>query len=80
MKVEIRVPQLGLTTEYVILKRWLVKVGQTVKKSMPVAEVESEKVTLEIESPADGILTEFIAQPEEELKVQQVMGYIEMEV
>ena len=79
MKIEIKVPQLGLTTEYVVLKKWNVQAGQKVKKNMPVAEIESEKATLEIESPADGVLVEIIAQEDEELTIQQVMGYIETE-
>lgn len=79
MKVEIKVPQLGLTTEYVVLKKWNVQAGQKVKKNMPVAEIESEKATLEIESPADGVLVEIVAQEDEELTIQQVMGYIETE-
>ena len=80
MKIEIKVPQLGLTTEYVVLKKWNVQAGQKVKKNMPIAEIESEKATLEIESPADGVLVEIVAQEDEELTIQQVMGYIETEV
>jgi len=79
MKIEIKVPQLGLTTEYVVLKKWNVQAGQKVKKNMPVAEIESEKATLEIESPADGVLVEIVAQEDEELTIQQVMGYIKTE-
>jgi pyruvate dehydrogenase E2 component (dihydrolipoamide acetyltransferase) len=79
MKIEIKVPQLGLITEYVVLKKWNVQAGQKVKKNMPIAEIESEKVTLELESPADGVLVEIIAQLDEELTIGQVMGYIEME-
>ena len=79
MKIEIKVPQLGLTTEYVVLKKWIVQAGQKVKKNMPIAEIESEKATLEIESPADGVLVEIVAQEDEELTIQQVMGYIETE-
>ncbi len=77
MKIEIKVPQQGLTTEYVVLKKWIVQAGQKVKKNMPIAEIESEKAALELESPADGILVEIIAQPDEELTIGQVMGYIE---
>jgi len=79
MKIEIKVPQLGLTTEYVVLKKWNVQAGQKVKKNMPIAEIESEKATLEIESPADGVLVEIVAQEDEELTIQQVMGYIKTE-
>jgi pyruvate/2-oxoglutarate dehydrogenase complex dihydrolipoamide acyltransferase (E2) component len=79
MRIEISVPQQGLTTEYVVLRKWIASVGQKVKKNMPVAEIESEKATLEIESPADGVLVETVAQVDDELTIQQVMGYIETE-
>jgi pyruvate/2-oxoglutarate dehydrogenase complex dihydrolipoamide acyltransferase (E2) component len=79
MRIEIKVPQQGLTTEYVVLRKWMVRVGQKVKKNMPVAEIESEKATLEIESPADGVLVEITAQVDDELTIRQVMGYIETE-
>ena len=79
MRIEITVPQQGLTTEYVVLRKWMVSVGEKVKKNMLVAEIESEKATLEIESPADGVLVEITAQVDDELTIQQVMGYIETE-
>ena len=79
MRIEINVPQQGLTTEYVVLRKWMVDIGQKVKKNMPVAEIESEKATLEIESPDDGVLVETVAPVDDELTIQQVIGYIETE-
>jgi pyruvate/2-oxoglutarate dehydrogenase complex dihydrolipoamide acyltransferase (E2) component len=80
MRIEISVPQQGLTTEYVVLRKWLVSQGQKVKKNEPIAEIESEKATLEIESPADGVLVEIAAKPDEELTIAQVMGYLETDI
>lgn len=80
MRIEISVPQKGLTTEYVVLRKWLVSQGQKVKKNEPIAEIESEKATLEIESPAEGILVEIVAKPEDELAIAQVMGYLETDI
>ena len=80
MRIEINVPQQGLTTEYVVLRKWLVSKGQKVKKNEPIAEIESEKATLEIESPEDGVLVEIIAKPDDELTIAQVMGYLETDV
>lgn len=79
MKIEIKVPQQGLTVDYVTLIQWKVALGQKVTKNMPVAEIESEKATLDVECPADGMVAEIIAQPQEELVIGQVMGYIETE-
>jgi pyruvate dehydrogenase E2 component (dihydrolipoamide acetyltransferase) len=80
MRIEISVPQQGLTTEYVVLRKWLVSQGQKVKKNEPIAEIESEKATLEIESPADGVLFKIIAKPDDELAIAQVMGYLETDI
>lgn len=80
MRIEINVPQQGLTTEYVVLRKWLVSKGQKVKKNEPIAEIESEKATLEIESPEDGVLVEIVAKPDDELAIAQVMGYLETDV
>jgi pyruvate/2-oxoglutarate dehydrogenase complex dihydrolipoamide acyltransferase (E2) component len=49
------------------------------EKNMPVAEIESEKATFEIESPANGVLVGIVAQVDDELTIQQVMGYVETE-
>ena len=80
MRLEITVPQQGLTTEYVVLRKWLVSQGQKVKKNDPIAEIESEKATLEIESPAEGVIIEIVAKPDDELAIAQVMGYLETDV
>jgi pyruvate dehydrogenase E2 component (dihydrolipoamide acetyltransferase) len=79
MKVEIKVPQQGLTVDYVTLLSWTVKKGDRVKKGDILASIESEKATLDVDAPAGGVITEIIANPEEELTIGQVMGYIETE-
>jgi len=45
---------------FVILKSWLKSVGVEVKFDEPVAELETDKVALEVVSPADGVITEII--------------------
>lgn len=48
---------------------YLVKVGTTVAVGDPLFTVEADKVTLEIESPAAGLVVELIAEPDTELPV-----------
>lgn len=43
--------------------RWLKSVGETVKRHEPLVEIETDKVTVEVPAPADGVLQE-IAAPE----------------
>jgi pyruvate dehydrogenase E2 component (dihydrolipoamide acetyltransferase) len=53
---EIYLPQLGLTMTEGTVVRWLKAAGDAVKQGEPLVEIETDKVTTEIEAPADGIL------------------------
>jgi len=77
MRVEIKVPQQGLTVDYVTFLQWNVKAGDSVKKGDIIAEIESEKATLQIDSPADGVLAETICVPGAEYNIGDIMGYVE---
>jgi pyruvate dehydrogenase E2 component (dihydrolipoamide acetyltransferase) len=49
-------PKLGLTMQEAELVRWLVEVGAEVGAGLPLCEVETDKITMEVEAPAGGIL------------------------
>jgi pyruvate dehydrogenase E2 component (dihydrolipoyllysine-residue acetyltransferase) len=49
-------PKLGLTMQEAELVGWLVDVGGAVRAGEPLCEVETDKITMEVESPADGVL------------------------
>lgn len=50
------VPQLSISMEEAKVSRWLVDDGDTVAAGQPVVEVETDKATVEIEAPTDGLL------------------------
>ena len=56
MSVELRLPELGDTVTSAKLSMWLKHEGDPVEKGEPVAEVETDKTNIEIESPASGVL------------------------
>ena len=56
MAVEVIIPSLGEVVEDVTILNWLKLEGERVQKGEALLEVESEKVTTEIPSPASGIL------------------------
>ncbi len=58
------------------LGQWLKQVGDAVRKDEPLLEVTTDKVTVEIAAPADGILTEILKQPGEEIEKSEVLGRI----
>jgi len=69
MAKEIKLPQLGQTMEEGTIVNCLVKVGDEVKKGDVIFEVETDKATLEMESPADGFVKHVLAQVDQTLLV-----------
>ena len=57
---ELTVPKMGMDTTEVEILKWIVKVGDNVKKGDPIAEIEFEKATTEIESEVSGIIEEIL--------------------
>jgi pyruvate dehydrogenase E2 component (dihydrolipoamide acetyltransferase) len=64
MAIEIKMPQLSQTTDEVRLLNWLVHEGDTVQKGDPLCEVETDKVTMAVESFEGGIVLKLIAEPD----------------
>jgi pyruvate dehydrogenase E2 component (dihydrolipoyllysine-residue acetyltransferase) len=56
MPAEVIMPALGMAQETGKVLRWLKQDGEPVTKGEPLLEVETDKVTVEIEAPADGTL------------------------
>ena len=69
MAREIRLPQLGETMDNGTIVSCLVKVGDQVKKGDIIFEIETDKATLEMESPADGFVKHILAEVNETLPV-----------
>ena len=60
MAVEVVLPALGLTVEKGTILKWMKKEGETVSKGESIYEVEADKVTTEVESPASGVLKKIL--------------------
>ncbi|MCM8745944.1 alpha/beta fold hydrolase [Thermomicrobium sp. CFH 73360] len=56
------IPKLGLTMTEGRVGRWLKQPGEPVQAGEPVLEVETEKLTVEVEAPASGILAHILAE------------------
>lgn len=64
MAVEIPMPRLSQTTDEVRLIRWLVAVGDSVRKGQALCEVENDKTTMEVESFAAGTVLRLEGEPD----------------
>jgi pyruvate dehydrogenase E2 component (dihydrolipoamide acetyltransferase) len=69
MAKEVRLPQLGQTMEEGTIVNCLVKVGDEVKKGDVIFEIETDKATLEMESPADGFVKHILVKTDETLPI-----------
>ena len=69
-------PKMGMTQEEGTLLQWYKKEGERVAKGEPLFEVMTDKVTMDIEAPAAGILRAVKVQPNEVVPVTQVIAYI----
>lgn len=77
MSVEIRVPTLGESVTEATIARWFKKAGESVNADEPLVELETDKVTLEVNAPTSGRLAEVLADEGSDVEVGAVLGRIE---
>ena len=73
---DIVVPQLGESVSEAIIAKWLKSEGDSVAADEPLVELETDKVTLEVNAPAAGTLSSVIAQEGQTVAVGAVLGQI----
>jgi 2-oxoglutarate dehydrogenase E2 component (dihydrolipoamide succinyltransferase) len=76
MATEIKVPNLGESITEATVAKWLKRPGEAVAADEPIAELETDKVTLEVPAPASGTLAEILAEEGVNVPVGAVLGRI----
>lgn len=80
MPIELKMPALSPTMEEGTLARWLVKEGDTVKSGDLMAEIETDKATMEFEAVDEGVITQIlVAEGTDGVKVGAVIAMIQGE-
>ncbi|MBN1805081.1 MAG: 2-oxo acid dehydrogenase subunit E2 [Sedimentisphaerales bacterium] len=69
MAKEVRLPQLGQTMEEGTIVNSLINVGDKIKKGDVIFEIETDKATLEMESPAEGFVKHILVKVDQTLAV-----------
>ncbi|MCL6596806.1 MAG: 2-oxoglutarate dehydrogenase complex dihydrolipoyllysine-residue succinyltransferase [Firmicutes bacterium] len=77
MAVEIAIPELGESVVEATIGRWLKQVGDTVAAGEAVAEIETDKVTMEVTAPAAGRLASVRKQEGDSAGVGEVIATLE---
>jgi len=76
MAIEIVVPTLGESVTEATVGKWFKKAGDAVKADEALAELETDKVTLEVNAPAGGIISEIVVKEGETVAVGAILGSI----
>jgi pyruvate dehydrogenase E2 component (dihydrolipoamide acetyltransferase) len=76
MALAVKMPKLGLTMTEGQLAAWLVEEGATVTKGQMLAEIETEKIVVQVESPGDGIVARFLVEPGAVVPVGQDIAWL----
>ncbi|HEY4688648.1 MAG TPA: dihydrolipoamide acetyltransferase family protein [Anaerolineae bacterium] len=76
MATEITMPKMGFDMTEGKLAQWLKKVGDPVKRGEPIAEIETDKVNIEAEAPADGVLRATLIEPGQTVPVGTPIGVL----
>ncbi|HEU4369672.1 MAG TPA: biotin/lipoyl-containing protein, partial [Methylomirabilota bacterium] len=76
MPTNIIMPALELAQETGKVLRWLKAAGDAVQKGEPIVEIETDKVTVEIEAPASGVLGNVTAQQGDVVPVGQTIAAV----
>ncbi|OGU05611.1 MAG: dihydrolipoamide succinyltransferase [Geobacteraceae bacterium GWC2_58_44] len=74
--MDIKVPAVGESIFEALIARWLRKGGERVVKDEPLCEIETDKVTLEVNAEAEGVLS-ILAREGETVKIGAVIGTID---
>ena len=80
MSIEIKMPALSPTMEEGTLAKWLVKVGDSVSSGDLLAEIETDKATMEFEAVDEGVISEIrVPEGTDGVKVGQVIAILSVE-
>jgi 2-oxoglutarate dehydrogenase E2 component (dihydrolipoamide succinyltransferase) len=76
MTIEIKVPAMGESVTEATVARWFKKDGETVARDEPLVELETDKVTVEVPAPADGVISSISVESGATVQVGTILGTI----
>jgi pyruvate/2-oxoglutarate dehydrogenase complex dihydrolipoamide acyltransferase (E2) component len=76
MVTPVKAPHVGMTAVESTLVRWLKKEGEAVSRGEPLAEIEMDKATVEVQCDVQGALLRIIVAEGTQVRPGEVIGYI----
>lgn len=75
--IEIRVPEDQQEGTRYVLQGWLKQPGDVIKAYEPIAELETDKVVVELSAPADGVVASLLKQPGDEVSPGELVAMLD---
>ncbi len=77
MSVEIKVPTLGESVTEATVAKWFKAAGEAIAADEPLVELETDKVTVEVNAPVSGTVSEIVVAEGSEVEVGALLGYMQ---
>ena len=76
MATEVRLPHLGESIDTAVVVAWHKQVGDTIKRGDELADLETDKATLPLEAPKNGVLLAIVAAEGETVFIGDLLSVI----
>ncbi|MCP5145120.1 MAG: acyltransferase [Gammaproteobacteria bacterium] len=80
MKVSMKLARVGMNMQEATISKWLKQPGEAFKKGEGLYEIETEKVTQEVEATGDGTMLEIKVEAGEDAEVGDVVCIVDLAV
>ncbi|MFC3594652.1 biotin/lipoyl-containing protein, partial [Novosphingobium piscinae] len=77
MAIEVKVPVLGESVNEATIGQWLKQPGEPVKLDEPIASLETDKVAIDVNAPAAGVMGQQLFQVGDNVSVGALLAMIE---
>ena len=79
MKIKLKLSRVGMNMQEATIARWRVQPGESFRQGDTLYEIETEKVTQEVEAPGAGTLLEILVPAETEAQVGEAVCLVDLE-
>jgi 2-oxoglutarate dehydrogenase E2 component (dihydrolipoamide succinyltransferase) len=79
MSIELKIPNVGESIQEVQIGQWLKHEGDHVEHDETIVELETDKASMELPAPADGVIVKIVKQEGESVAVGDVIAYLDVE-
>ncbi|HEY6491786.1 MAG TPA: lipoyl domain-containing protein [Trebonia sp.] len=77
MRVRVKLPKIGMTMEEATVVRFCLRPGEAFSKGDPLYEIETEKISQEVEATGDGVMLEHSVTEGSDVRVGQTVCVVE---